>query len=97
MLKKLAKFIRFYTAIAKDQRAPAKAKLLPWAGLLYLLLPVDILPDFLPLLGQLDDIGLIALFLYMAINAIPDSFYKDYARQAKHPDAIDVEAVDEGK
>lgn len=40
--------------------APWYVKLLVTAGLLYLLSPIDLIPDFIPVLGQLDDALLIA-------------------------------------
>jgi uncharacterized membrane protein YkvA (DUF1232 family) len=42
-----------------DGRVPFWAKLLPLGALVYLISPIDILPDIIPVLTQLDDIGVI--------------------------------------
>lgn len=41
------------------RHAPWYVKLLITAGLLYLLSPIDLIPDFIPVIGQLDDVILI--------------------------------------
>lgn len=52
--------------LLRDPRVPSWPKLLvPALTVLYVLSPIDLLPDFLPVLGQLDDIGVIALALAM--------------------------------
>ncbi len=42
-----------------DKRVPITAKLVPIAAVLYVLSPIDFIPDFVFGLGQLDDIGLL--------------------------------------
>lgn len=50
-----------------DRKIPIKYKLLPALGLAYVILPFDIVPDMLPILGFLDDIiilvGTIIIFM----------------------------------
>lgn len=57
--------------LARDPRVPARSKamLLVTAG--YIASPVDVLPDFLPALGQFDDLILIAFVLDQLINRVP--------------------------
>lgn len=44
-----------------DPRVPKRLKILPVAALLYLVWPFDLIPDFIPVLGQLDDLVVIVV------------------------------------
>ncbi|HET8631175.1 MAG TPA: DUF1232 domain-containing protein [Thermomicrobiales bacterium] len=58
--------LRLGWRLLRDPRVPSWPKLLvPALTVLYVLSPVDLMPDFLPVLGQLDDVGVIALALAM--------------------------------
>ncbi|HXH23399.1 MAG TPA: YkvA family protein [Dehalococcoidia bacterium] len=47
--------LRLARAILSDRRIPVAVRILPVALVLYLAMPLDIVPDFIPVLGQLDD------------------------------------------
>ena len=49
-------------AILRDVRTPASAKLATIAAVLYVISPIDLVPDFIPILGWIDD-GLVAILL----------------------------------
>src|SRR5690349_6784864 len=51
------------TRLASDPRVPRPRKLLLLALVGYLALPFDLIPDFIPIVGQLDDAVLVALVL----------------------------------
>ena len=55
--------IVLFTRLTRDPRLPARAKILLALLLPYLLLPFDLIPDFVPVAGQLDDAVLVALVL----------------------------------
>lgn len=58
--------------LIRDQREPMWTKLLiPGVALAYVLLPVDLLPDVLPGLGQLDDLAVIAFALKLFVDQSP--------------------------
>ncbi len=58
--------------LLRDQREPLWTKLLiPGVALAYVLLPVDILPDLMPGLGQLDDLAMIAFALKLFVDQSP--------------------------
>ncbi len=75
-LKQLARSIKqeleFYRMLSKHQNTPLSAKLLLGLALGYLFLPFDLVPDFIPLLGQLDDVIIIPLLIYMALKLTPE-------------------------
>jgi len=47
------------------------AKGLLWLALAYLVLPFDLIPDFIPVIGQLDELVIIPLLLYLALKLTP--------------------------
>ena len=55
-----------------DPRVPRARKLLLAATLVYLALPIDLVPDFIPVAGQLDDVLLVALALRSIVRAAGD-------------------------
>lgn len=50
--------VRLFRAVAKDPRVPRRVKVEVGAAAAYLVLPIDLIPDFIPGLGQLDDIAI---------------------------------------
>jgi uncharacterized membrane protein YkvA (DUF1232 family) len=52
-----------FRALLRDPRVPTGRKLLLGASLLYLAMPIDLVPDFIPVAGQLDDAIVVALVL----------------------------------
>lgn len=54
-----------------DPRTPLLSKVLPWLVLAYALSPLDLIPDFIPVLGLLDDMLLLPLGLWASYKLIP--------------------------
>jgi uncharacterized membrane protein YkvA (DUF1232 family) len=52
-----------------DPRVPRRRKLALFALLVYLSIPIDLVPDFIPIVGQLDDVIIAALALRYALRA----------------------------
>lgn len=73
LVRALRAFTIYRTAI-RDKHTPAAVKWLPIASILYLFWPIDLVPDLVPLLGQLDDIGVIALLCTVAWKLIPPEY-----------------------
>jgi len=64
--------------LLRDRRVPLPAKLvLPGVGL-YLLLPVDIIPDFVPVIGYLDDLLVLALGLWLFVRLSPREVFQEH-------------------
>ena len=74
-LKKIAAQLKaefeFYRRLQKHPRTPILARLLLWLAIGYLLMPFDLIPDFLPVIGQLDELVVIPLLLYFALKLTP--------------------------
>ncbi len=51
-----------------DPAVPRSRKVVLWLALAYVLMPIDLVPDFLPVIGQLDDVIVVALALRFALR-----------------------------
>ncbi|MBE7561053.1 DUF1232 domain-containing protein [bacterium] len=71
--------LRFYRVIYKDPRTPRRARFFFWLAFGYLALPLDLIPDFIPVLGHLDDVVVVPLLLRLALRAVPDEVYAAHA------------------
>jgi uncharacterized membrane protein YkvA (DUF1232 family) len=57
---------------SRDPRTPLAAKLLAAAIVAYAVSPIDLIPDFIPVLGLLDDLVLLPLGMWLVLRLIPD-------------------------
>lgn len=70
--------IKLVGQLMKDGRVPLHIKSLPILVAIYLLSPLDLIPGFLPVIGQLDDFGLLLMGLSAFIRLAPDEVVKEY-------------------
>jgi uncharacterized membrane protein YkvA (DUF1232 family) len=63
----------FYKRLQQHPQTPMLAKALLWLAIGYLLMPFDLIPDFLPVIGQLDELVIIPLLLYSALKLTPQA------------------------
>ena len=61
----------FYRRLQQHPQTPKLAKALLWLAIGYLVMPFDLIPDFLPIIGQLDELVIIPLLLYWALKLTP--------------------------
>lgn len=73
---------------ARDPRVPLAAKLLTAGAVAYALSPIDLIPDFIPVLGLLDDAVLIPAALALAVWLIPDDVLADLRSKAQAGDDL---------
>lgn len=67
---------------ARDPRTPWHARALAMLVAAYALSPIDLIPDFIPVLGYLDDLLLLPLGLALAIRLIPGEVLADARERA---------------
>ncbi len=70
--------LRVYQLVLKDSRTPRTAKCLLGLVIGYLLLPFDIIPNFIPVLGHLDDLIIVPALVIIALKMIPKEVIEDY-------------------
>ncbi|MCY3652663.1 MAG: DUF1232 domain-containing protein [Acidimicrobiia bacterium] len=64
--------------LAKDPRVPVRAKLFLGAAVAYTLSPIDVVPDFVPVLGKTDDILVLSLALRYVIEETGMAVVKEH-------------------
>ncbi|UCD10039.1 MAG: DUF1232 domain-containing protein [Dehalococcoidales bacterium] len=67
---------------SRDPRVPLYVKILLLMIIAYALSPVDIVPDFIPLLGYIDDLVILPLGIYFVFKLIPEEVKSEYQRKA---------------
>ncbi len=67
---------------ARDPRTPWHAKAVAAAVAAYALSPIDLIPDFIPILGYLDDIVIVPLGILLAIRLIPEEIMAEHRATA---------------
>ena len=63
--------LALYRKVLRHPRTPRRSRWLLAAALGYLALPFDLIPDFLPVIGHVDDVVIIPLLVYLAMRAVP--------------------------
>ena len=66
----------------RDPRVPWYAKLIGAFVVAYALSPIDLIPDFIPVIGYLDDLILIPLGIALAIRLIPEAVMQECLAKA---------------
>ncbi|HPQ70184.1 MAG TPA: YkvA family protein [bacterium] len=74
----------------RDPRTPWYAKALPALVIAYALSPIDLIPDFIPVLGYLDDVILLPLGIALALRLIPREVMDDCRRRANEQHRLPV-------
>lgn len=67
---------------ARDPRTPWAAKAVAGAVAAYALSPIDLIPDFIPVLGLLDDAILVPLGIMLAVRMIPAALMVEFRAEA---------------
>ena len=67
---------------SRDSKVPVLAKVVIGVAVAYALSPIDLIPDFIPVLGYLDDIILLPLGIWFAIRLIPGDVWLECQKMA---------------
>lgn len=69
--KTLKSELKVYRLVLEDRRTPTVAKIMLALAIGYLLLPFDLIPDFIPIFGHLDDAVIVPALVFVAVKMIP--------------------------
>lgn len=93
MLRAVWNQIRLTWRLLRDPRVPLWTKVIPFAGIIYVLSPLDLIPDLLIGLGQLDDLGIILAGMRLFETVVPADIVAEH-RQALARAGRPLEIVD---
>lgn len=69
--------------LVRDSRTPRAPKLVAILVLAYALSPIDLIPDFIPVLGLLDDLVLVPLGVMLAVKLMPPGLWREMLQKAE--------------
>ena len=81
--RKLKNTIYILYLATRDPRVPLYVKILILLIIAYALSPIDLIPDFIPLLGYIDDLVILPLGIYLVFRLIPDEVKSEYREKAE--------------
>ena len=70
----------------QDPRTPRYLKVISFVLIAYVFSPLDLIPDFIPILGQLDDFILIPLVVFLLIKLLPKEVYQEAKKKVETTD-----------
>lgn len=82
-LRQLAEDIPALCLAMKEKDTPFLAKILAGTAIVYALSPIDLIPDFIPVIGYLDDLILLPLLVVLTLKLIPDETFERCREQAR--------------
>ncbi len=74
-----------YRLVLKHPQTPLLAKFFLGLAVGYLLIPFDLIPDLIPVLGQLDEVVIIPILLYIALLLIPKEIVQNCRDRVNKP------------
>lgn len=74
----LQNIVRLTRGLAKDSRVPTRNKLIFAGVTAYVIMPMDLIPDWLPGIGRLDDLIMACVALDAMLNHVPKAVIDDY-------------------
>jgi len=66
----------------KRKETPLAAKILAALAVSYALSPIDLIPDFIPVIGMLDDVIIVPALIALAVKLIPDDVFEECRKES---------------
>jgi uncharacterized membrane protein YkvA (DUF1232 family) len=67
--------------VFRDERIGIAPRLIVFGVLLYVAMPLDIIPDFIPVLGQLDDLVILGIAAWVLVRSIPPEVIEEHLKR----------------
>jgi uncharacterized membrane protein YkvA (DUF1232 family) len=67
--------------VFRDERIGIAPRLIVFGVLLYVAMPFDIIPDFIPVLGQLDDLVILGIAAWVLVRSIPPEVIEEHLKR----------------
>ena len=77
ILRHLPNFARLYWRLFRDRRVPILPKALLVLTLVYVVSPFDVIPDFIPVIGEMDDVVVVLSGLWLFIRLCPPEVVRE--------------------
>src|SRR4030095_4291655 len=77
-----------YQRVLRDERTPRSAKLFLALAIGYLCMPFDLIPDFIPVIGHLDDAGIVPTLVFIAVRSLPREIVSEYREQVAREQSV---------
>lgn len=71
MARRVGQELSYYRCLIAHPRSPKLAKVLLGIAVAYFVSPIDIIPDVIPILGQLDDLLIVPGLIWAAVRLVP--------------------------
>ena len=81
---KLKKEFAVYRLVLKHSETPLLAKILLGLAVGYILLPFDLIPDFIPVIGHLDDLVIVPALVYAALKLVPPEIVESCRKELEN-------------
>ena len=81
MLRHLPQFARLYWRLLLDVRVSIWPKALLGAGAVYVLSPLDLIPDVVPVIGEVDDLVVLVLLCRLFVYLCPPEVVREHVRR----------------
>ena len=77
-----------YRRVLQDERTPTVAKFLLALAIGYLCMPFDLIPDFIPVIGHLDDVIVVPALIFAAVHLVPPEIVSEHRDQVVRERAV---------
>ncbi len=78
LLMFLPNLVKLFGKLLTDKRVPTTEKILVVGAIVYVIMPLDFIPDVIPFAGQIDDLYLVALTLLRLINRTDEKVLREH-------------------